>query len=101
MQRVEGLLDTTLLELALILQMKQFLAHRHARALMDLQWRGGSVSALRRFTLPDGYPFARLALHVLLPIHPPCADPSLLLERARSRVRARPPACQPCTPGVP
>ena len=70
-QHVKGLGSISLLELALMFEMKSFLAHRHAQSLMQLIWRGGSTVALRRFTIPDDYPYARLALHVLLPLNPP------------------------------
>ena len=53
---------------------------------MDLLWRGGSVFALRRFTIPDGYSYTRLVLHVLLPVHPPSANQSLLLKKAHARI---------------
>ena len=73
-QPVRGLKGLTLLELAMLLEMKQACSHRHAQSLMDLAWRGGGADDSKGFApepLPEGYPYHRLALHVLLPFYPP------------------------------
>ena len=57
-QPVRGLRGLSLLELAMLLDMKQACSHRHALSLMDLQWRGGSGGAQPDAPepLPEGYP---------------------------------------------
>ena len=78
-----GLKGCTLLETALLLEMKQACSHRHAQSLMEMLWRGGSPEAEQMRAkgrplpqpLPERYPYLRLVFHVLLPIHPPAGAP--------------------------
>ena len=69
----------TLLDLAMRLGMKSFLAHRHCKAWKDLWWRGEEVQHTP--TLPKEFSYTMLVLKALLPLH-------LILEKSKDGERS-------------
>ena len=56
----------TLIDLAMLLEMKGFIGHYHCKSLMDHHWRGGLVQTINH-QLPEAFSWSMLTLHLFFP----------------------------------